>query len=62
MLRVVIHYQGDVQVRKLRADTTVERGKEIVEELREEDFIGCDLFQLLQDEVVIYEREGKLCD
>ena len=60
MLRLVLHCNGDVQTRKLRPDTTVERGKEIIEELYEEDFIGCDLFQLLQDEVVIYEKERPL--
>ena len=61
-LRIEIHCGSQVQTRKLHPETTVQRGKEIIEELFEEDWMGCDLFLLLKDEVVIYEKERPLCD
>lgn len=62
MLFIVAHNGGDTQTLKLRADTTIERGMEMVDEAIEGDVCGCDLFELWQDEELIYAKERPLCD
>ena len=62
MLLIVVYYDGDVQVRRLHKNTTIKEAVKSLLHLYRNDPIGCDLFELWQDEKLIYAKERPLCD
>ena len=62
MYAIVIHYCDQIQTLRLHENVTIKEAVKALRRAYRSDFIGCDLFELWQDDKLIYSKERPLCD
>lgn len=57
-MEIVISYCGRTQTRKLKPYVTLTRAIEILHELRDNDDLGCESFELWYGNTLVFELSG----